>query len=142
MTRKNNERLAQVEIIIGGLVLAALIVGLVVGGLYWLACRFSPGVLRWVAVVSWLLWAGSVAGTWRVATNSAREHLKGFDRGLDGAERTIQTVGRGLAATASLARVAARPPSLPARDDSDLLPRPGSMRILEAGSSNGDVLEL
>lgn len=142
MAHKWTDKLARAKMVVGGLVLAALAVALVVAGLYWLACQLSLGVLRWVAVVTWLALPAAVAAAWRLATNAAREHLKGFDRGIDGAERTIQTVGRSLAATASLARTAGRQPALPVHDDSDLLPRPGSMRILEAGSGRGDVLEL
>ncbi|MBN1889447.1 MAG: hypothetical protein JW850_15745 [Thermoflexales bacterium] len=136
------QRLVQVEIALGAVVIVALVGGAVVGGLFWLASQFSDLTLRWLVVVSWLALPVSIPVTWRIATNAAREHLRGFDRGLDGAERTIQSVGRGLSATASLARTAARQPALPMGSNDDLLPRPGTMRIVDAGRGSGEILDL
>ena len=141
MKKMERERLAQVEIALGAVVIVALVGGGVVGGLYWAACQFSDTALRWVVVVSWLALPISIIVTWKLATNAAREHLAGFDRGLDGAERTIQSVGRGLASTASLARTAARQPAQLVNND-DLLPRPGAMRIVDAGRGGGEILDL
>lgn len=143
MKHHNRERLAQVQLVAGGLVLALLLGGTVMGGLYWLACQFSGVALRWLVVGLVLALPVSILGTWKLATSTAREHLRGFDRGLDGAERTIQSVGRGLSASAAMARAASRQPALPAGSNDDLLPRPGSMRILDAGRSNSnEVLDL
>lgn len=123
---------------IGAVVVALLAAVAVIGGLYWLTGEAGPDSARWWAVVATLTVPAVVALTWRVATHSAREHLAGFDRGLDGAERTIQSVGRGLSATASLAR-STKSIARPMRDNDDLLPRVGTMRVIEALQDDGLV---
>jgi len=115
-----------------------------IGLLYYLTGRTSPTGLRWWATLATLALPLAVGAAWLLATQSAREHLAGFDRGLTGAERSITAVGRGLSATASMARTAARPaprpPALAGADD-DLLPRLDRMHILDALSS-GDVINV
>lgn len=135
---KPKDKLATV---LGYFVIAVLLIGGVIGGLYWLACQFSLTVLRWVVVACVLAIPASVVITWMLATNSAREHLAGFTRGLDGAERTIQSVGRGLSATAAMAR-AAKGGALPVQSNDDLLPAVGRMRILDAGPNSNELLDL
>jgi hypothetical protein len=115
-----------------------------VGLLYYLTGRTTSTGLRWWAALATLAIPLTAGVTWLLTTQSAREHLAGFDRGLAGAEHTITAVGRGLSATASMARTAARsaprPPAIASADD-DLLPRPGQMRIIDALSS-GDVINV
>lgn len=122
------------------IVSALLMVG-VIGGLYWLICQLGVMVLRWVAVGLVLALPLAVVITYRLATHAASEHLAGFNRGLDGAERTIQSVGRGLSATASMARATRNLPQAQQSND-DLLPRPGTMRILDAGKSDNSIIDL
>ncbi len=126
---------------VGYFVIAALVIGSILGSLYWLTLQFSETVLRWVTVGCILLLPVSVIITWIVATNSAREHLRGFDRGLNGAERAIQSVGRGLSATAAMAR-AAKQGIHPPQSNEDLLPHVGSMQILDAGRDDGSLIDL
>ncbi|MBN1891035.1 MAG: hypothetical protein JW850_23770 [Thermoflexales bacterium] len=126
---------------LGYAVMAILMIGSVLGSLYWLTLQFSETVLRWVTVACILLVPASVIITWVVATNSAREHLRGFDRGLSGAERAIQSVGRSLSATASMAR-AAKQGLPPTQNHDDLLPRIGAMQILDVGHDDGDLIDL
>ena len=105
----------------------------VVGGLYWAACQLSLQTLRALAVGLVLALPVVSLVTWRLATNAAREHLKGFERGLDGAGKTIGVVGQGLSATARVVRASAQPQYQ--TDNSDLLPRVGTMRMIEARHS-------
>jgi len=118
------------------IVLAA--VGTVIGAVYLLTGAVSADALRWWATVATLLLPVAIVITWRVATKAAREHLAGFDRGLDGAERTMQHVGRGLSATASMARAMK---SQPAPTHDDLLPKVGQMQIIDA-PPGGDAIDL
>ena len=115
-----------------------------IGLLYYLTGRTSATGLRWWATLATLALPLSVGVAWLLATQSAREHLAGFDRGLTGAERSITAIGRGLSATASMARTAARPAPHPpaiADDDDDLLPRLSRMRILDITPSS-DVINV
>ena len=131
----------KVATFVGAFVMVVLIIGGVLGCLYWLTLQFEGDTLRWVTVACILSLPVSVVITWRVATNSAREHLRGFERGLDGAEKTITSVVRGLSVTASMARVA-RGTAAPVQSNDDLLPRVGTMRILDAGCDDGDLVDL
>lgn len=108
---------------------------------YYLTGAVSSVALRWWAVVATLAIPAVAVVTWYIARQSAREHLSGFDRGLDGAERTITAVGRGLSATASMARTAAAQMATPSWQVSadDLLPPP--VRILPV-KNNAEQIDL
>lgn len=107
-----------------------------IGGLYWLTDLAGEEATRWWAIAATVTLPAAVYITWRIATNSAREHLAGFERGLDGAERTIQSVGRGLSATASMAR-SARPGRQTAQPG--FVPQLGGMKIIESQSDDSVV---
>lgn len=127
---------------IGCAVIASLaLVGGVLYGLYWLVSRLDYDTLRWVTVGLILALPVAVLITWRLATHAAREHLAGFDRGLDGAERTMTTMGRSLSATASLARTSARMAKPVPADFDGLLPQVGNMRLVDA-PTNQDIVDL
>lgn len=125
---------------IGILIVSALLAAGLIAGLYWLICQLGVIVLRWVTVALVLALPLAVYITYRLATHAASEHLAGFNRGLDGAERTIQSVGRGLSATASMARATRHLPQV--QSNEDLLPRPGQMKILDAGKSDNSIIDL
>ena len=75
----------------------------------------------------------SIIITYRLATHAAHEHLTGFDHGLSGAQKTVETMERSLAA------------ARPARDgqsNDDLLPKVGAMRLLEAQSASDEMIDL
>jgi hypothetical protein len=128
-----------ISMVIGTLAMISGIVALV----YWLLGRLDPGGLRWYAVVVTLALPMLGVITWRLATHAAREHLAGFDRGLTGAQKAVESMGRSLSATASLARMA-RPAarSLPASAHEDLLPRVGTMRLVEAQNDADELIDL
>jgi hypothetical protein len=116
--------------------LVTAIAGGIVYGLYWLTLQVSDSAIRWVAVAAVLANPAVAAIAWRLATNAAREHLKGFDRGLTEAEATFTSVARGVGA---VRQQVLRTPAQQFRNDNDmLLPHPGGMRIIEAGRSNDD----
>lgn len=127
--------------VFGLAVIAAAILAAVVGGLYWATGKVSPVGLRWWTVIMTLVLPVAVFLTWKLGHTAAEAHLDGFDRGLVGAEQTLTTVGRGLSATASLARTAAqqeKKPQWQVAENDDLLP-PARMLPVRAG---GDVQEL
>jgi hypothetical protein len=113
---------------------------LAVGLVYAVIGAMDIGALRGWATAATLAVPVVIVVAWRVATNAAREHLAGFDRGVDGAERTIQSVGRGLSAAASMARSARNATPQPGHDD--LLPKVGAMTIIDAPRGNGEVIDL
>ena len=119
------------------LVLAAL-------ALYWLTGKVGQTGARWWAALATLALPLAVGASWILASQSAREHLAGFDRGINTAERTITSVGRGLQTNANAAVRAAQqraaPPPQPV-DNSDLLPPVGQMIITEA-LPTGEVVNL
>ena len=121
------------------------LVGGVLYGLHWLVSLLDYDTLRWVTVGLILVLPVAVIVTNRMSSHWAREHVAGFDRGLDGAERTMTAMGRGLSATASLARTANRPvpANRPAAADLEkLLPQVGGMRLIEAADTEGDIIDL
>ena len=91
------------------LVLAILVVALlagVVAAIFYSTSTVSETALRWWATLLTLVYLPSIVVTWRIAKREAKEHLRGFSRGLDGAQQTLLSLGRGLSATASMARSA------------------------------------
>ena len=126
---------------IGAGVIISAAVAVVVGAVYLITGAVSADALRWWATLATLAVPVVVVIVWRVATNTAREHLRGFDRGLDGAERTIQSVGRGLSATASMARTARSVARAATPTHDDLLPKVGQMKIIDAPHGS-DVIDL
>lgn len=132
--------LLTVSMVFGTLAMIGGLVALV----YWLLGRLDSNGLRWYAVVVTLALPVTVFVTYRLATHAAREHLAGFDRGLTGAQKTVETMGRSLAATASIAKTSARPAArtLPASANDDLLPKVGAMRLIESQQNTDDVIDL
>lgn len=123
-------------------VVSLALVGGVLYGLYWLVSKLDLDTLRWVTVGLILILPIAVIVTNRASTHWAREHLAGFDRGLTGAQKTVETMGRSLSATASLARTATRQASRPAPGDFDgLLPQVGTMRLVDAPTGQ-DIIDL
>ena len=139
-TDKGTQILNAIWSIVGAVIVTGAMAGITVAGLYWLTGQAGPTGARWWAVVATLVIPVAVIVTYLLATHAAREHLSGFDRGLTGAQKTVETMGRSLAATASLARTTARP-APPERDNNDLLPQVGSMRLIES-PDGGDVIDL
>jgi hypothetical protein len=137
MKDKGGQFISRAWAIVGAVVVTLAISGGVIAGMYWLTGKAGPDGARCWAVVATLAIPASIIITYRLATHAAREHISGFDRGLDGAERTIQSVGRGLSATASLARSARR--EMPAgRSNDDLLTK-SRMEIIEAHQTSSVV---
>lgn len=127
--------------IFGLIVIVIALSAAVVGSLYWVTGKVSLVGLRWWATLATLVLPVAIFATWRLGHTAAEEHLAGFDQGLDGAERTITSIGRGLSATASLARTAAQQarqaqPQWQVTDNSDLLP---PMRMLPPQHDGGPV---
>ena len=138
MKDKGNQLISRVWSIVGAVIVTLAIAGGVIAGMYWLTVQAGEVGARWWAIVATLAVPASIIITYRLATHASREHLAGFDRGLDGAERTIQSVGRGLSATASLAR-SARGSTQPVNRNDDLLPRVGAMQLIEANETHSIV---
>lgn len=90
-------------LIVGILFILALLAG-IVALVFYATGHVDPTALRWWATVLTLIYLPSIIVTWRIAKREAKEHLKGFSRGLDGAQQTLLSLGRGLSATASIAR--------------------------------------
>lgn len=127
---------------IGCAIVASLaLVGGVLYGLYWLVSRLDYDTLRWVTVGLILVLPIAVIVTSRMSTHWAREHLAGFNQGLDGAKRTVETMGRSLSATASLARTSARVVKPAPADFDGLLPQVGAMRLVDAPTGQ-DIIDL
>lgn len=127
-------------LIVGILFILALLAGIVV--LVFVATgKVDVISLRWWATILTVIYLPSIVVTWRIANREAKAHLKGFARGLDGAQLTLASLGRGLSATASIAR-ASKQVMPPMRTD-DLLPQVGVMRIIESHSkTDSDVINL
>ena len=125
--------------VIGAAEIVLVAVAVIVGAVYLVTGTVGMDALRWWATLATLAVPVVIAITLRVATKAAREHLTGFNRGLDGAERTMQSLGRGLSATASMASAVKSQPA-PAHDD--LLPRVGQMRIIEESRDDSQVIDL
>lgn len=140
MTEKKASVGERLQAIIGLVVIAAVILAAVVGGLYWATGKVSAVGLRWWTVIMTLALPVAVFLTWKLGHTAAEEHLAGFDRGLVGAEQTLTTMGRGLTATASLVRTAAQQQRQPQWQVSneDLLP-PARVLPIRTG---GDVVDL
>jgi len=136
----------KIALAVGSAILALLAAALLIGGLYWLTTLSGTQGTRWWAIVATLALPIAVLVTYRLATHSAREHLAGFDRGLDGAQKTVEAMGRSLAATASLARTARQPARPSAADlmqvDFGELSRVGSMQIVEATPTTNNIIDL
>ena len=135
---KAREKLA---LYVGVAVITLALAGLVIGGLYWLTGQAGPDGARWWAVVATLANPAAIVITYRLATHAAREHLTGFDRGLTGAQKTVETMGRSLAATASIARTSARSVRS-GQANEDLLPKVGTMRLIESQQNTDEVIDL
>jgi hypothetical protein len=126
---KTKERL----IIVSAEIIATLVIlSSVTALLYWLTGRAGTTGARWWAVIATMALPVAIWITRRLTSHWAREHLAGFERGLAGAEKTMETVGRGMAATASLARTMRQ--QQPRNDD--LLQH---MQLVEAQPGNGQV---
>jgi hypothetical protein len=130
----------KIVVIMGTVVISLTLAGLVIGGLYWLTGKAGPDGARWWAVVTTLTIPAAIIVTYWLASHAAREHLSGFDRGLTGAQKTVETMGRSLAATASIARTSARSVQ-PGQTNDDLLPKVGTMRLIDA-PDGGDLIDL
>lgn len=127
---------------VGCFTVAALaVVGGVLYGLHWLVSRLDLVTLQWVTVGLILVLPVAVLITNRMSTHWAQEHLSGFDRGLAGAQRTVETMGRSLSATASLARTSARVAKPLPGDLDGLLPQVGAMRLVDTPASQ-DIVDL
>ena len=128
-----------------GIVFGTLaMIGGIVALLFWLLGRLDYNGLRWYAVIVTLALPVAIVTTYRLATHAAREHLSGFERGVTGAEHTITAIGRGLSATASMARVSSRSAArtLPASANDDLLPKVGTMRLIESQQDTNELIDL
>lgn len=134
----SHKLISQVWAIVGAVIVTLSISAGIISGMYWLTVQSGEVGARWWAIVATLAIPASIIITYRLATHASREHLAGFDRGLDGAERTIQSVGRGLSATASLAR-SMHGVTQPVNKNDDLLPRVGSMQLIEANEIHSVV---
>ena len=119
---------------IAGLAITAIAIAM----LYSLIVQAGETGARWWALIATLALPAAVAITYRLATHAAREHLAGFDRGLTGAQKTVETMGRSLAATASLAKTS---PQNRASLFNDLLPQPG-MKIVDDHHDDSGVVDL
>ncbi len=128
-------------LMVGAATLALAVIGGMIALLYWLTGLVGHEDIRWYSVILTLALPVVIFVTHRLATYAAREHLAGFNRGLDGAERTITSIGRGLSATASLARTS-RVPARPVQSNDDLLPRVGTMRLIETSYNADEVVDL
>ena len=127
---------------IGCAIVASLaLVGGTFFGLHWLVSRLDYDTLQWVTVGLILALPVAVIITNRMSTHWAQEHLLGFDRGLAGAQKTVETMGRSLSATASLARTSARMVKPAPGDFDGLLPQVGGMRLVDA-PTNQDIVDL
>jgi len=138
MKDKGGQLITKAWSIVGAVIVTLTISVGVIAGMYWLTVQAGDVGARWWAIVATLAIPASIIITYSLATHAAREHLAGFDRGLDGAERTIQSVGRGLSATASLARSAHGVAQLINKND-DLLPRVGAMQVIESNEIHSVV---
>jgi len=122
---------------VGAAIIVIVAVVVVVGLVYVLTGAVSANVLRWWAATATLALPVTVVVVWRLATNAAREHLSGFDRGVGASESVMTHVGRGLSAAASIARTAARNTTPVSHDD--LLPKVGTMQIIDAPRGGGEI---
>lgn len=139
MKDKQNQFISKVWAIVGIVISSLTISGGVIAGMYWLTGQAGDVGARWWAIVATLAIPASIIITYRLATHASREHLAGFDRGLDGAERVIQSVGRGLSATASLARSTRGMVTQSVNKNDDLLPKVGAMQLVEANEIHSVV---
>jgi hypothetical protein len=139
MKDKGGQLISRIWAIVGAVIVTLAISVGVIAGMYWLTVQAGDVGARWWAIVATLTIPASIIITYRLATHASREHLAGFDRGLDGAERAIQSVGRGLSATASLARSAHEVPQPVNKNDDLLLPRVGAMQLIEANETHSVV---
>lgn len=136
---KNEKRMT----VLTGLVIAGGFTLLVVV-LYGVTGAIDVEALRWYSVVATLAIPLLIMLVWRIAVNSAREHLRGVDKGVEVASQTLVEVGRGLTATASATRAqtqAARPPGTASRAVlyDDLLPRPAARpAVIRVPNQNDD----
>lgn len=135
---KAREKLA---LYVGAVVIAFALASAVIGGLYWLTIQAGTDGARWWAVVATLTIPAAILITYWLASHAAREHLSGFDRGLTGAQKTVETMGRSLAATASIARTSAHSVR-PGQANDDLLPKVGTMRLIESNDNTDEVIDL
>lgn len=139
-TQKQTTIVEKLAVLIGGvLFLLALLAG-IVALVFYVTGTVDTNSLRWWATILTVIYPPSVVVIWRIAKREAKEHLKGFARGLDGAQLTLASIGRGLSATASMAR--ANRTSMPPIRTDDLLPQVGGMRLIEARRNTDDVIDL
>lgn len=116
VNRSTQKSATLIEKLVTVLALALFIVALLAGVValvFYATGRATETALRWWATVLTLIYLPSIIITWRIAKREAKEHLKGFTRGLDGAQQTLLSLGRGLSATASLARTSKPAPVQP-----------------------------
>ena len=139
-TQKQTTIFEKLAVLLGMVIFALALLAGIVAGVFVATNAVDIVSLRWWATILTVIYLPSIVITWRIAKREAKEHLRGFARGLDGAQLTLTSLGRGLSATASIAR-SSKPTMPPMRTD-DLLPPVGAMRLLEARRNNDDVIDL
>jgi hypothetical protein len=123
--------------IIGGMVILVGLVALV----YWLTIQVGETGVRVWATIATLALPVAVLITYRLATHAAREHLAGLNRGLEHSARTVETMGRSLSATASLARTTRSTGMM--LDNKALLPEVATRPTVEhRQDNNGGTIDL
>jgi len=122
-------------------VLGAGVVLFVVGGallfVYVVTGTAEVNTLRWWAAIASLAVPLVGFAAWKLAALAAREHLAGFDRGMDKTEAVMTHAGRGLAVARAAARAAVVGPS----NDDALLPKVGAMKYIDAPHGRGEIVE-
>lgn len=139
-TKQGATLLEKLGVLIAGILFILALLAGIVALVFYATGTVSANSLRWWATILTVIYLPSVIVIWHVAKREAKEHLKGFARGLDGAQLTLTSLGRGLSATASIAR-SSRPVTPPVRTD-DLLPKVGGMRLIESHSKTDDLIDL
>lgn len=139
-TRQSGTLIEKLIVVLGLVIFALALIAGIVFGVFVATGAVDIISLRWWATILTVIYLPSIVITWRFAKREAKEHLKGFARGLDGAQLTLTSLGRGLSATASIAR-SSKPTMPPMRTD-DLLPKVGGMRLIESRRDNDDVIDL
>jgi flagellar biosynthesis protein FliQ len=141
-TQRGSTLFEKVAVLLGLAIFVLVLLAGIVALIFYATGRVDEIGLRWWATILTIIYLPSILITWRIAKREAKEHLKGFARGLDGAQLTLTSLGRGLSATASIARTSARPAARSLPSAEDLLPRVGTMRLTEANEHLDDVIDL
>lgn len=139
-TKQGATLLEKLGVLIAGILFILALLAGIVALVFYATGTVSANSLRWWATVLTVIYLPSVIVIWHVAKREAKEHLKGFARGLDGAQLTLTSLGRGLSATASIAR--ANKPTMPPMRTDDLLPKVGGMKLIESRKDSDDVIDL